>query len=288
MLIYKITNRINDKIYIGQTVRTLHDRIHDYIKDTKYIKTEQARPIIRAMQKYGINNFKFEIIEDDIKDRNLLDIEEMNYISKFNSQNPLKGYNIENGGNSEGKHTKSTREKISKAQRGCLNHMYGKCRGLNPTAKPIIDLTTGITYDSIIGYIRDNKMNESEITKICQCCKGQRMSSGGHVLRYIINGEPENIKQKTTTKTFTSIVDETSGEIFIDCHDCAKYFNRSLNDIRLACRGKYKINGHILRYGNKVKYEVMSYNKANSKVLPQYRHLVNTVPNLIIRKIKEV
>lgn len=56
MLIYKITNTINNKIYIGQTTQTLKDRWRDY----KYSggKIAMRRPIIRAIHKYGFNNFK--------------------------------------------------------------------------------------------------------------------------------------------------------------------------------------------------------------------------------------
>ena len=50
MLIYKITNKINGKIYIGQTTRTLKERWADYIKEYKYIKedSKNLRLIIKA------------------------------------------------------------------------------------------------------------------------------------------------------------------------------------------------------------------------------------------------
>ena len=51
MVIYKILNQLNGKVYIGQTTRTLEQRWKDYIKDYKYV-TPQSKgyiPIIAAM-----------------------------------------------------------------------------------------------------------------------------------------------------------------------------------------------------------------------------------------------
>ena len=66
MLIYIIKNKINDKVYIGQTVRTLSERIEDYRKESLYYP--DSRPIIRAMARYGFQNFYWEVLEDGIID----------------------------------------------------------------------------------------------------------------------------------------------------------------------------------------------------------------------------
>ena len=55
MLIYIIKNKINDKVYIGQTVRTLSERIEDYRKESLYYP--DSRPIIRAMTKIGYKKY---------------------------------------------------------------------------------------------------------------------------------------------------------------------------------------------------------------------------------------
>ena len=65
MLIYKITNNINDRVYIGQTTKTLKERKNNYYNEYKWNKN--PRVIIQAMRKYGFNNFSFEIIEDNIQ-----------------------------------------------------------------------------------------------------------------------------------------------------------------------------------------------------------------------------
>lgn len=97
MLIYKIVNKINKKIYIGETTKSLEKRQSDYLKETKY-KKDPNRIIIRAMQKYGFENFEFIILKDNILTQEDLDKEERNYISKYNCCDKSKGYNMELGG----------------------------------------------------------------------------------------------------------------------------------------------------------------------------------------------
>lgn len=87
--IYKITNLINNKIYIGQSV-DIYTRWAKY-KSIKYCHNEHLR---NSFLKYGINNFLFEIIE--ICNEKDLDEEEKYYIQKFNSFE--HGYNQTKGG----------------------------------------------------------------------------------------------------------------------------------------------------------------------------------------------
>lgn len=61
--VYKITNIINNKIYIGKTYLTIEERWKQHIKDS--IKdSEEKRPLYSAMKKYGIENFLIEQIEE--------------------------------------------------------------------------------------------------------------------------------------------------------------------------------------------------------------------------------
>ena len=61
--IYQITNDINDKIYIGKTVRSIQERFKEHCRD--YLKREmENRPLYRAMKKYGIEHFHIELLEE--------------------------------------------------------------------------------------------------------------------------------------------------------------------------------------------------------------------------------
>jgi group I intron endonuclease len=85
MIIYKTTNLINNKIYIGK----------DKHNNLKYLGSGIA--IKSAIEKYGKNNFKKEIIEECF-DNDILNEKEKYWINKFNSTNRKIGYNIAYGG----------------------------------------------------------------------------------------------------------------------------------------------------------------------------------------------
>lgn len=285
MLIYKITNTVNGKIYIGQTTKSLSERKRGYWIEYKY-KTANCRLIIKAMKKYGFGKFIFEVLKEDILSKEEMDDLERFYIQKFNSTNKSVGYNIELGGNSVGKHAESTKLKISIAQQGSKNHMFGKTGKLSPSSKPIIDLTTGKIYDSATEFCKLNDWPISEVPFICKCCTGQRMSTKGRVFRRIKNGEIEILPKPTTTKSLTEVIDLTTNKRYIDAHECAEHLHVRYGAVLQACQGKFKINGHELKYGESKKYLIYSFNKANNNVLQKYQHMVNTVPRSIIKEIR--
>lgn len=91
--IYKITNTINDKVYIGKTQRTIQERWQGHIKDSWNSKY-QHRPLYRAFKKYGLNSFSIEIIEEC--ENNQLNDKEKFWIKQYDSFK--NGYNATLGG----------------------------------------------------------------------------------------------------------------------------------------------------------------------------------------------
>lgn len=92
-IIYKFTNKINNKIYIGQTTQTLEQRIKKHLQ-----QLDDETYFHRALKKYGINNFDIEIIEKNIP-LNELDKREIYWIKIYNSYyTSNKGYNLTKGG----------------------------------------------------------------------------------------------------------------------------------------------------------------------------------------------
>ena len=61
--IYKITNDINNKIYIGKTDFSIEKRFKEHCRDACKTRNEQ-RPLYAAMQKYGIDHFNITLIEE--------------------------------------------------------------------------------------------------------------------------------------------------------------------------------------------------------------------------------
>jgi group I intron endonuclease len=98
--IYKIYNNVNNKIYIGQTIRTISERWAQHKSAAKTKKDNIALHI--AMIKYGIDMFSVECVEkhsfDNIENLYLkLNKREVFYIDMYKSKAP-NGYNISNGG----------------------------------------------------------------------------------------------------------------------------------------------------------------------------------------------
>ena len=91
--IYKIENKLNGKIYIGKTLKTIQERWKEHCHDFKRERCEK-RPLYSAMNKYGIENFFIEEIEQC--EANILSEREKYWIEYYNSFK--YGYNATTGG----------------------------------------------------------------------------------------------------------------------------------------------------------------------------------------------
>lgn len=97
MIIYKITAP-NSKQYIGQTIYSLKEKTRWYKNAAKYDKTNRA--IFNSIRKYGIENMKFEVVEESSTwTKEELNSKEIYYIDKFRTYYTLgNGYNMTYGG----------------------------------------------------------------------------------------------------------------------------------------------------------------------------------------------
>lgn len=110
--IYKITNKVNNKIYIGKTIRKPQIRWQEHIQYSNQ-PSRYNTPFYQAIRKYGPENFIFEIIEDDIADINELNKKEKYYINFYHSTSHETGYNIALGGDGGRIASKLTREQAN-------------------------------------------------------------------------------------------------------------------------------------------------------------------------------
>jgi group I intron endonuclease len=118
MVIYKVTNLLNGKIYVGQD----SNNRDEYFGSGIWIS--------RSIKKYGRKNFKKEIIEvcSSLEE---LNNKEIFWISKLNSTDPNIGYNVHNGGTGGDRYTNNPRideikEKARLKNLGNNNPFYGK------------------------------------------------------------------------------------------------------------------------------------------------------------------
>lgn len=109
--IYKITNTINNKCYIGQSI-DLTKRIA-YHKRALKGKYHENNHLQKAVKKYGINNFTYEILCECRVDE--LDELERMYIVQYDSIE--NGYNLETGGSSNKGMNEETKKKISETKK---------------------------------------------------------------------------------------------------------------------------------------------------------------------------
>lgn len=107
--IYKLLNKTNTKVYIGQTTRTVKERFasgHGYVKQPH---------LHHAIQRYGAANFYYEIIAF-CGTQEVADELERHFIQKYDAIE--QGYNIALGGNAIGTMSAATRQKISQSMKG--------------------------------------------------------------------------------------------------------------------------------------------------------------------------
>ncbi len=101
MLIYKILNTVNNKIYIGCTTKTMEERFNRH-----WARRKDKTPMARALLKYGKDSFIIGVIEFCDEKKEMFNREKY-WIKSYNSNNRNFGYNATEGGVSgKFKHTK--------------------------------------------------------------------------------------------------------------------------------------------------------------------------------------
>ena len=139
MEIYKITNKINNKIYIGKVYnRSVIERFKRHCNDAK---PDARSSVDRAIYKYGKENFIVEVI-DKANSLDELDNKEKFWISKYNSIDKNIGYNLTLGGDGGNTYRFKTKEEMIQIRKKLSK---SKCGKNNPNSRPvkIFNETTG-------------------------------------------------------------------------------------------------------------------------------------------------
>ena len=220
MVIYLITNKINGKRYVGQTIRPLSERWKDHCRanDNNYFHN--------AIRKYGKENFELKII-DAATNGLELDAKEIYWINKLNTLFP-HGYNLKQGGN------------VS---------MRGRKGIDNPKARLIYQF--GLDGSMVNGYYgvsdaeRKTGINGSAIYRNLK--KGNPLA-GGYIWIYAdeFNDNPQIIAVRVdcySAKKHRSVICVETGEHFWSMTDAAKKYNTYPNSISACCAGKLKTTG---------------------------------------------
>lgn len=160
--IYKLTNKINNKFYIGKTTQTLEKRFREHIYNARiWEKDEQSgKPHKRksrlypAMNKYGYENFELSLVETLEEDADI-DAVEQAWIERLDATNDKIGYNISPGGLggplfAGHHHSLETKKKLSAISKGIKQDPeFVKYRTRNTPKVPVQNLLTGEYFNSL-------------------------------------------------------------------------------------------------------------------------------------------
>lgn len=187
MIIYKITNKLNGKVYIGLTKYTEIERFNSHIREA--LKGCNYR-LHQAIRKYGVDNFEVEKI-CKCSSKQSMKKAEILFIKKFNSFDFSKGYNMTNGGDGvsngvseywKGKNHKESSKNIMKIK--MIGNDNAKFR-TNFVKVNLLDLDGKIlkTFKSIKEAADDLEIKcPSDISAFCRGYK--KSFQKGYIFRY--------------------------------------------------------------------------------------------------------
>lgn len=267
--VYMHTNKINDKKYIGITRRNVNDR---WMNGRGY----QNQMFGRAIKKYGWDNFKHEVLYENLT-KEEAEQKEIELIARYKSDNGDYGYNVEHGGNCSDSMAESTKKKLSEVMTGkfvgrkltpeWLENRTKAQTGLKRSKETVekireansikvICVNNRIIYSSITDA--SNKTNIS-MGHISQCCNKIRKSAGideyGVPLFWMfydeymeINGEhksneeiiPKRFRPYPTPRNVICLNDKT---VYASGADAARKTNASKSGISNCCNHKTQYSG---------------------------------------------
>jgi group I intron endonuclease len=242
MLIYKITNKIDGKIYIGQTIRKIKERWENHKTVSKYLRRDTY--LYRAIRKYGPENFTIEEI-DGANSMSELNYKEWLLIHKFNSLAP-NGYNLrEGGGNS-----KRSKETIAKV----ISSRYKNVGGSGVVG--VVCLETKCVYDSLKEASVSTGICKSNISSVL---RGISDKAEGYAFRYIdqkLNNKYElkrkkrHLKVKSIAKELGHVIKcVNNGNIYNSIQEAARDLELSAGNIHQILKNKRKqTKGYMFIY----------------------------------------
>lgn len=244
--IYKITNTLNGKIYIGQSI-DIPKRIYEH-KYKAFCKEDRSykSAIHNAFRKYGLDNFKFEILEETKIEE--LDEKEIYYIEKYNSLYP-NGYNILKGGQLYRPKTNKTNKKCKKCEK-CGKEVSNNSILCLDCYK--LDKAKNIPSKEILEDLLKEHNNYTKISKIFNVSPNTVKKWCNKYELSIIKIKKEKPNKKRLEKPVAQIDIETNEIIatFKSTIEAAKSLGKKKSShIIEVCKGKLKA-----AYGYKWKY----------------------------------
>ena len=273
--IYAHINKMNGKVYIGQTC--MKNPNYRWRSGKGYSETSHFG---KAIKKYGWDNFEHIIIFDHLS-LEIANIIEEELIKKFKTQDPLFGYNVMFGGNNK-KHTDKTKEKLRKISTGKkytterkekmskivklqwesgvrTKHKmtqrqldaYAKKRGkaVYQYDKDTLELIA--IYPSQKEAERQTGISQRSIGRVCLNPDGLNQSAGGFVWRF--ENDLPNYRNSSQKKVVLKCDLQTNQilERYECSNDAAKSVGVNRRNIVRCCQGKQKTSAGFKWYFEK-------------------------------------
>jgi len=179
--IYKITNIVNNKCYIGQSI-SIKNRWWDH-ENLLTRNKHHSFHLQRSWNKYGKENFKFEILE--ICPDEELNEKEIKFVNLYKVNDRKFGYNINEAGNAWSKERKEKMKLIFKNSK--KRKLANKLSGLNKRGIGKVTLKYSLTGEFIEEYTCIKLAAESENldkSAVAKCCKGKLNKTGNFIFKY--------------------------------------------------------------------------------------------------------
>lgn len=275
--IYKTTNLINGKIYIGKHLAT------------KFSLSYKGSGAIlkQAFKKYGKENFKCELIAEATTEEELNNLEAY-WINYFNSRDPEIGYNIVEGGlgTSGYHHSEEAKQKMSEAKSGkALTEDWktkiaeaGKCRTHSPETKQKIsnsnkgkkrseeakaNMRKGhqehptVFTDEYKAKLKQSRaeaiqsgrwsISEEGLERLRE--SGRRQKSAEHCKHISDTLKAKQIMVGANNPNAKKIYCSETNTIYNFAKEAAEALNISVASVRLCCQGRVKsVKGFHLNY----------------------------------------
>ena len=179
--IYKITNQLNGKMYIGKTTDTIENRWKTHLYDARKERCRK-RHLYAAMNKHGVEQFKIEEVEY-VSDLSILSEREQYWIAYYDTYN--NGYNETLGG--DGKILTDYQELVNMFNQGLTQTKISELTGCDPSTVRKALQHYGVTVEEIESrrlstkqhaVIQLNKDTHEIIATYISCSEAARQVKG--------------------------------------------------------------------------------------------------------------
>lgn len=247
-LIYRATNTVNGKVYIGLTSKSLGDRKIQHFKQASLKNPKRKTMVfVLALRKYGKDAFHWEILSDGLTKEQASDLEKR-LIAELP---PKQKYNTAAGGagvcvpwTDARRQLMSSIMKKRKLPDDVLLAMRER------TSRPVVCLTDGRQYTSLSAAAKSYGICRQTIAELCRT---RRTTNHGLRFQYLC---PTSATTKQTPRS-KSVICLNDGQIHETIAAASKCYNLSSSSISNCCRGRVvSTNGMYFSYYQENSYVI--------------------------------